>query len=78
MPAASLQTRKQQQFLNYLSVPLSPPQKSVSLCIYLFHGPICRVIALEGGVIFLSYGFSFLASTAREKRENIMSMSFES
>lgn len=30
------QNHEQQHFLNYLSFPLPPPQKRVSLCIYLF------------------------------------------
>ena len=57
MPAASRATRK--QFLNYLSVPLPPPQKRVGLCISLFHGPICRVIALG----FCGFLFVFLFLT---------------
>lgn len=66
---ASLRTRKQQQFLNYLSVLLPPPQKRVSSWIYLFHGPVCRVIAL-GFYDFSPMDFLFLIQQ-RGKKEKI-------
>lgn len=67
--SCSLGTRKQPQFLNYLSVPLCSPQKRVGLYIYLFHGPICRVIALGFCDCFFSMDFLFLIPQQGGKRE---------